>query len=82
MVLKNKRIGVAMTGSFCTYTKAFEQIDCLLEEGSFPVISCALFTNSSPFPNLHLICWDMSEKIVCRIAPSSSKQSICSKAFV
>ena len=27
MVLKNKRIGVAMTGSFCTYTKAFEQID-------------------------------------------------------
>ena len=33
MVLKNKRIGVAMTGSFCTYTKAFEQIDRLLEEG-------------------------------------------------
>ena len=34
MVLKNKRIGVAMTGSFCTYTKAFEQIDRLLEEGA------------------------------------------------
>ena len=34
MVLKNKRIGVAMTGSFCTYTKAFEQIERLLEEGA------------------------------------------------
>ena len=44
MVLKNKRIGVAMTGSFCTYTKAFEQIDRLLEEGA---ILQTIFSNAS-----------------------------------
>lgn len=50
MVLKNKRIGVAMTGSFCTYTKAFEQIDCLLEEGAI----------------LQTIFSDISQHIKCR----------------
>ena len=50
MVLKNKRIGVAMTGSFCTYTKAFEQIDRLLEEGAI----------------LQTIFSDASQHIKCR----------------
>lgn len=50
MVLKNKRIGVAMTGSFCTYTKAFEQIDRLLEEGAI----------------LQTIFSDISQHIKCR----------------
>ena len=51
MVLKNKRIGVAMTGSFCTYTKAFEQIDRLLEEGAI----------------LQTIFSDISQHIKCRV---------------
>ena len=50
MVLKNKRIGVAMTGSFCTYTKAFEQINRLLEEGAI----------------LQTIFSDISQHIKCR----------------
>lgn len=50
MLLKNKRIGVGMTGSFCTYTKAFEQIDCLLEEGAI----------------LQTIFSDTSQHIKCR----------------
>ena len=50
MVLKNKRIGVGMTGSFCTYTKSFEQIDCLLEEGAI----------------LQTIFSDTSQHIKCR----------------
>ena len=50
MVLKNKRIGVGMTGSICTYTKAFEQIDRLLEEGAI----------------LQTIFSDTSQHIKCR----------------
>lgn len=34
MKLENKKIGVGMSGSFCTYDKAFEQIKCLLKEGA------------------------------------------------
>ena len=51
MVLKNKRIGVAMTGSFCTYTKAFEQIDRLLEEGA---ILQTIFSDISSISNAGL----------------------------
>ena len=39
-----------MTGSFCTYTKAFEQIDRLLEEGAI----------------LQTIFSDISQHIKCR----------------
>ncbi|MBQ9990682.1 MAG: dipicolinate synthase subunit B [Lachnospiraceae bacterium] len=34
MSLKGKRIGVAFTGSFCTYEKAFLELKKLAEEGS------------------------------------------------
>lgn len=50
MRLKNKRIGVGMTGSFCTYAKAFEQIESLLEEGAI----------------LQTIFSDVSQQIKCR----------------
>ena len=50
MRLKNKRIGVGMTGSFCTYAKAFEQIESLLEEGAI----------------LQIIFSDTSQHIKCR----------------
>ena len=50
MRLKNKRIGVGMTGSFCTYAKAFEQIESLLEEGAI----------------LQTIFSDTSQHIKCR----------------
>lgn len=50
MRLKNKRIGIGMTGSFCTYAKAFEQIEILLEEGAI----------------LQTIFSDTSQHIKCR----------------
>ena len=34
MKLKGKKVGVALTGSFCTYEKAFEQLRRLKEEGA------------------------------------------------
>ena len=34
MKLKGKKIGVALTGSFCTYEKAFIQLRKLKEEGA------------------------------------------------
>ncbi|WP_394923592.1 dipicolinate synthase subunit B [uncultured Robinsoniella sp.] len=34
MSLKGKKIGVAFTGSFCTYKKVFEELKKLVEEGA------------------------------------------------
>jgi dipicolinate synthase subunit B len=34
MKLENKKIGVAFTGSFCTYKKAFHELQQLVEEGA------------------------------------------------
>jgi dipicolinate synthase subunit B len=34
MKLENKRIGVALTGSFCTFEKVFVQIENLVKEGA------------------------------------------------
>ena len=34
MELKGKKIGVAVTGSFCTYEKVFEQLEKLKETGA------------------------------------------------
>ncbi|BCN30596.1 dipicolinate synthase subunit B [Anaeromicropila herbilytica] len=34
MKLENKKIGVALTGSFCTYEKVFPQIENLVKEGA------------------------------------------------
>ncbi|MCI9545211.1 MAG: dipicolinate synthase subunit B [Lachnospiraceae bacterium] len=34
MSLKGKHIGVAFTGSFCTYEKAFKELEKLVEEGA------------------------------------------------
>ena len=35
MSLSGKKIGVAITGSFCTYEKVFEELQKLTEEGAF-----------------------------------------------
>ena len=44
MKLKGKRIGVGLTGSFCTYEKAFVQLGKLKEEGAEIV---TIFSNAS-----------------------------------
>lgn len=44
MKLKGKRVGVALTGSFCTYEKAFVQLRKLKEEGAELV---TIFSNAS-----------------------------------
>ena len=44
MKLKGKRIGVGLTGSFCTYEKAFVQLVKLKEEGAEIV---TIFSNAS-----------------------------------
>ncbi len=35
MSLKNKNIGIAFTGSFCTFNKAFAELQKLADEGAF-----------------------------------------------
>ena len=44
MTLSGKTIGFAMTGSFCTYEKAFEQMKLLKEMGAtiIPIFSYVL----------------------------------------
>ena len=51
MKLKGKKIGVALTGSFCTYEKAFIQLRKLKEEGAqiVTVFSNAAQTTDSRF---------------------------------
>ncbi len=44
MKLKGKKVGVALTGSFCTYEKAFVQLRKLKEEGAELV---TIFSNAS-----------------------------------
>ena len=44
MKLKGKKVGVALTGSFCTYEKAFVQLRKLKEEGAEIV---TIFSNVS-----------------------------------
>lgn len=51
MQLENKRIGVGLTGSFCTFEKAFLQMERLIEEGAVvhTVFSDAAQTINSRF---------------------------------
>lgn len=51
MQLENKRIGVGLTGSFCTFEKAFLQMERLIEEGAavHTVFSDAAQTINSRF---------------------------------
>lgn len=53
MELKGKKIGVAMTGSFCTFEKAFSELQKLRELGAelYPIFSDASQTISSRFGN-------------------------------
>lgn len=44
MVLKGKKIGVAFTGSFCTYSKIFPELERLVEEGAEV---CTIFSEAS-----------------------------------
>ena len=44
MKLKVKRIGVALTGSFCTYEKAFVQLRKLKEEGA-KIVTVFIYNN-------------------------------------
>ncbi len=53
MSLKGKHIGVAFTGSFCTYEKVFEELKKLTEEGAIvqTIFSNAAQTLDSRFGN-------------------------------
>lgn len=51
MNLGNKKIGFALTGSYCTFGKVIPQIKKLKEEGAeiFPIMSEAAYNNDSRF---------------------------------
>lgn len=51
MSLSNKTIGIAMTGSFCTFEQIFEEIESLLEENAtiYPILSFNSQTINSRF---------------------------------
>lgn len=53
MTLKEKHIGVAFTGSFCTYKRVFTELQKLVDEGAIvqPVFSYASQTFNSRFGN-------------------------------
>ncbi|MDY2628837.1 MAG: dipicolinate synthase subunit B [Lachnospiraceae bacterium] len=53
MSLQGKRIGIAFTGSFCTYEKVFEELRKLAEDGAWiqTVFSNAASTINSRFGN-------------------------------
>ena len=46
MSLKGKQIGMAFTGSFCTYQKAFEQLQKLTNTGA---VIQTIFSDSAAF---------------------------------
>ena len=41
MILKNKKIGVAITGSFCTFSQLFPQLEALVHEGAVIQTICS-----------------------------------------
>lgn len=51
MKLKNKTIGFAVTGSFCTFDKVFPQIEALISEGAkiVPIMSEISYTTDTRF---------------------------------
>lgn len=51
MKLKNKTVGFAMTGSFCTFSKVFPQVEKLAEEGArvIPIMSETSYTTDTRF---------------------------------
>lgn len=51
MSLANKKIGIAFTGSFCTYKRIFEELEKLIKEGAevFTIFSNAAQTIDSRF---------------------------------
>ena len=51
MDLKNKRIGIAITGSFCTFSKVIEQIKTIVDKGAdvLPIMSNNTYTMDTKF---------------------------------
>ena len=51
MLLKDKKIGFALTGSFCTFEKTIPQISKLIEEGAeiLPIMSFNSYKINSRF---------------------------------
>jgi len=51
MKLKNKKVGVAFTGSFCTFETAFKELESLVNEGAdvYPIYSNASQQSNSRF---------------------------------
>lgn len=70
MNLKNKNIGIAMTGSFCTFDQVFVEIEKLVETGAnvFPFFSNASNNIDSRFGN--------SEDFYNRITKITGKEPI------
>ncbi len=46
MILKNKKIGVAITGSFCTFSRLFPQLEALVQEGAIVQTICSIPTQT------------------------------------
>lgn len=53
MKLKNKKVGVAFTGSFCTFESVFKELEALINEGAdvYPIFSYSSQTSESRFGN-------------------------------
>lgn len=53
MDIKGKKIGIALTGSFCTFEKMFQELQKLKDAGAdiYPIMSDASQTIESRFGN-------------------------------
>jgi len=53
MKLKNKKVGVAFTGSFCTFETVFQELEALVREGAdvYPIFSYSSQQSDSRFGN-------------------------------
>ena len=70
MLLEGKKVGFALTGSFCTFTKTIEQISKLMQEGAevIPIMSFNGYNINTKFGN--------SEEFIKKIEVITGKKII------
>lgn len=76
MRLAGKRVGVAITGSFCTIPEVLPQIEILVEEGAevYPILSQKVATENTRFGK--------AADIVCAVERITGKEPILTMADV
>ena len=73
MKLAKKTVGIAVTGSFCTFSKVFPQVKALVDEGAkvIPILSEISYSTDTRFgtaaENIRFLEETTGEKVIGRI---------------